>query len=43
VYTVRSKLADVREDERGFMLPELVVNGRTQSLATGVVLRTRGG
>jgi hypothetical protein len=28
VYTVRSKLADSREDKQGFILPELIVNGR---------------
>jgi hypothetical protein len=43
VYTLRSKLADARKDERGFTLPELMVNGRTQSLATDVALRNRGG
>jgi hypothetical protein len=43
VYTVRSKLADTREDERVFFLPELLVNGCTQSLATDVALRNRGG
>jgi hypothetical protein len=43
VYTVRSKLADTREDERGFILPELMVNGRIQTLATQVALRNRGG
>ena len=40
MYTVRSKFADTREDERGFILPELTVNGRTQNLATDVALRT---
>ena len=43
MYTVRSKLTDTREDERGFIFSELMVNGRTHSLATDVALRNRGG
>jgi hypothetical protein len=43
VYTVRSKLADTREDKQGFILPDLIVNGRAQTLASDVVLMNRGG
>ncbi len=43
MYTVRSKLADTREDKQGFILPDLIVNGRGQTLATEVVLMNQGG